>query len=113
LDRRAVLSRLDGDPDLLRELVKIFLKDAPRLLAEAKAALAEGDATRLQRAAHTLKGAASNFSALAASGAAEQLESIARDGDLRRAEEVLEPLEDALTRTFPALKDLAEPAIPS
>ncbi len=113
LDRSAVLSRLDGDTDLLRELVKIFLKDAPRLLAEAKSALAEGDATRLQRAAHTLKGAASNFSALAAAGAAEQLEAMARDGDLRRAEKMLGTLEDALARTIPALKDLAEPFVVS
>jgi PAS domain S-box-containing protein len=113
LDRQAVLSRLEGDVDLMRELVKIFLQDAPRLLAEAKSALADGDATRLQRAAHTLKGAASNFSALAAAGAAERLETVARDGDLGKADEAVRTLEDALTQTIPALKDLAEPVVAS
>jgi PAS domain S-box-containing protein len=113
LDRRAVLSRLEGDADLLHELARIFLRDGPRLLAEAKSALAEGDAARLQRAAHTLKGAASNFSALAAAGAAEHLEAMARDGDLRRADSVLRTLEDALAQTIPALKAWAEPAVVS
>jgi HPt (histidine-containing phosphotransfer) domain-containing protein len=113
LDRQAVLSRLEGDVDLMRELVKIFLQDAPRLLTEAKSALADGDATRLQRAAHTLKGAASNFSALAAAGAAERLETVARDGDLGKADEAVRTLEDALTQTIPALKDLAEPVVAS
>jgi HPt (histidine-containing phosphotransfer) domain-containing protein len=89
------------------------LQDAPRLLAEAKSALADGDATRLQRAAHSLKGAASNFSALAAAGAAERLETVARDGDLGKADEAVRTLEDALTQTIPALKDLAEPVVAS
>jgi len=113
LDRSGVLSRLDGDTDLLCELVRLFLKDGPRLLAEAKSALAEGDATRLERAAHTLKGAASNFSALAAAGAAERLEGLARQGDLRKADSLLRTLEEALAQTIPELKAWAEPVVTS
>jgi HPt (histidine-containing phosphotransfer) domain-containing protein len=55
--------REPGQPDPLRELIELFLKDVqPRLVSMGQAAAA-GDLPRLAAAAHTLKGSASNLGA--------------------------------------------------
>src|SRR5436190_16020451 len=73
-DEAAVLERVEGDVELLREIVELFLEDSLRLREEVRAAVAAGDAAALRRSAHTLKGAASNFGAAAVVAAALQLE---------------------------------------
>lgn len=57
------LARIDGDHDLLREVIEIFLEDTPRLLSDFYTAVAQDDLVAAERAAHTLKGAAANISA--------------------------------------------------
>ena len=56
-DRAAAVERLAGDEGLLRELVDVFLEEHAKWLADVRAAVAARDAGKLQRAAHTLKGA--------------------------------------------------------
>jgi two-component system sensor histidine kinase/response regulator len=68
LDLAAMLQTVGGDRDLLREVAEAFLEEAPKLLDELRTATAEGDATSLARAAHTLK------SSLRYLGAAELFE---------------------------------------
>ena len=60
-DRHVALLRVGGDEELLKEIAEIFLEDYPKVLAEIQAALACGDARRLEQSAHTLKGSAGNF----------------------------------------------------
>jgi PAS domain S-box-containing protein len=60
-DEEAALARVEGDRQLLAELVEIFLKQCPEWTAEIREAAAEHNADRLHRAAHTLKGAAGNL----------------------------------------------------
>ncbi len=57
------LDRIDGDVDLLKEVIEIFLKDTPGLLANLYSGIMSGEAEAVERAAHTLKGAAANISA--------------------------------------------------
>jgi two-component system sensor histidine kinase/response regulator len=109
LDRAAVLARLDGDEELLRELVDLFLDDTPRLLAEARDAIAVGDSVRLQRAAHTIKGSVGNFGAEAVVNAAWHLESLARTTSLAEAPAGLERLAQLLEEVGPKLRQLALP----
>jgi CheY-like chemotaxis protein len=73
LDRAVLLEHMAGDPELLAEMVALFLQDCPQLLAALREALARGDARALKRAAHTLKGTVSNFAAPAATAAALRL----------------------------------------
>lgn len=68
----------DGDDAFLREIVGIFLQDTPVRLAELHTSLAAGDVTRFSRAAHSLKGSASNLGATRLSGAAARLEQLSR-----------------------------------
>ncbi|MFH2005538.1 MAG: ATP-binding protein [bacterium] len=50
-----------GPPDLVRELIQIYLEDAPDLLRGVQQAVEATDATAVQRAAHGLKGCCANL----------------------------------------------------
>jgi HPt (histidine-containing phosphotransfer) domain-containing protein len=98
-----VLEAVDGDGELLRELVGIFHEDGPLLRNELRSALAEGDAARLGRAAHKLAGAVSNFHAGRTLRKARKLEELARTGSMNEVPAELADLENALEALHPAL----------
>jgi CheY-like chemotaxis protein len=102
-DRAAFLERLDGDFELLDELVETFRTECPRLLSDTRNAVSLGDGPGVERAAHALKGSVSNFCAPAASEAARHLEQMGREGDLTRAGDALVALELEVDRFQTAL----------
>jgi two-component system sensor histidine kinase/response regulator len=106
LDRQALLERVGGDDGLLREITKIFLEEYPTLLDEIRSAVAAGDAQRIERAAHSLKGAVANFGAAAATDAAYQMESVGRRGQIEQAPSALISLEFQFQLLRPALLEL-------
>lgn len=63
VDLDHALTWVDQDRELLAELVGIFLQDYPERLTELREALIHGDAPRVQRVAHGLKGAVAGFGA--------------------------------------------------
>jgi len=103
LDRGEALGHVGGDPELLRELIEVFLQDCPRMTREAREALQSGDALKLKRAAHSLKGAVGILGGKAAFDAALRLETIARQGDLSQAEAAWQILQRALEQLQQAL----------
>jgi two-component system sensor histidine kinase/response regulator len=106
VDRQEILERVGGDLKLLRELIEVFFTDCPRLWQNVRDALTQGDAPKLKRAAHTLKGSVGNFGAHAAREAAENLELLAGRGDLTHAIEAAQKLERELERLKPVLLSL-------
>ena len=68
---------VNGDEELLREIMAAFLQEGPQLLATLKNAYAEVDVKRFQRAAHTLKSALRTFG-VARADEVEQLELASR-----------------------------------
>jgi PAS domain S-box-containing protein len=94
VDRDVLLARVGGDEELLREVVEMFLGDCPRLLADIRDAIVQGDATQLQRAAHTFKGCVSNFAAQTVAEAAWQLEEAGRQRNLAEAHAAYATLEN-------------------
>jgi CheY-like chemotaxis protein/HPt (histidine-containing phosphotransfer) domain-containing protein len=97
IDKAALLARVDGDEELLREIVEMFREDCPRMLADIRDAITRGDAARLHRTAHTFKGCASNFAAQSVAETARQLEEMGRQQNLAEA-----------ARTYTTLADLAQ-----
>lgn len=81
VDFSALLGRVDGDRELLSEVVELFRADAPRLVENVKSAIEAKDAKALAFAAHALKGALSAISAHRASQAALVLEVMGREND--------------------------------
>lgn len=96
LDREVALSRVGGDAELLKEIAVLFLGECPKILEDLHAAAASGDARRLERTAHALKGSVSNFGAGVAVEAARSLEAMGRAQQLAGAAPVLASLEQSL-----------------
>ena len=94
-----------GDESLVREVVSMFLEDAPRQMDELTRALQAGNATDSRRLAHSVKGAAGNVGAQVVQMAALRLEHAAETDDMKEALAVRDTLETALlefARLFPA-----------
>jgi len=106
LDRKAILAQLQGDEALLRELIRLFQDDTPRLVEEARTALDRGDASSLHRAAHTIKGSLGYFGATPAVEAAWQLETLAATGNLKEGVALLIRVEQTLSFLQPELRRL-------
>jgi HPt (histidine-containing phosphotransfer) domain-containing protein len=70
---------VNGDSELLKQVVAAFLSEGPQLLSTLENAYAENDGKRFQRAAHTLKSALRTFG-VDNCNAAEELELAAKNG---------------------------------
>jgi two-component system, sensor histidine kinase and response regulator len=105
-DRSVALSRVGGDAELLKEIAILFLDDYPKSLSELREAIETGDARRVERTAHGLKGSVSNFGARPAVDAALKLETMGRAQKLVEVEQVLRTLELALAALRPELESL-------
>ena len=81
-DRREALDRLDGDLEIVQEVVRIFLDELPAMLAAIADSVSARDPLKLERAAHSLKGSAGSLAARRAFAAALRLELIVRDNRL-------------------------------
>ncbi|NTV02811.1 MAG: response regulator [Chlorobiaceae bacterium] len=79
-DEEDVLRRLDGDEFIVRDIINQFIGDAPSQIAGLSSALAEGDASRMQLLAHTLKGASATIGAVRLSRCAMAVEKAVRSG---------------------------------
>jgi HPt (histidine-containing phosphotransfer) domain-containing protein len=106
VDRQALLTQVDGDTELLRRMVSIFLADAPQRLEAIRAAVESNNAESLARLAHRFKGAVSNFSSEAVTHAALHLETLARERDLSNACAAYQDLENMVERLTPELTEL-------
>jgi len=84
-DKQAALKRLGGSLDLLKDMFQFFIEDAPGLLDTLDDSLAKEDIEEAYRAAHSLKGLASNFDAHAVTVPAKQIEELLRKKDLASA----------------------------
>jgi signal transduction histidine kinase/CheY-like chemotaxis protein/HPt (histidine-containing phosphotransfer) domain-containing protein len=112
-DAAEAFHRLDGDMQLLRELVGLFMEDRPNIAGQIAQALDDGDMEALARAAHSLKGALGNLAARRSFAAALNLETVAREGNCDAAREAWSELETEISLLESALKDVAAKGAPS
>jgi len=75
------------------ELATIFLDELEPRMVEIAAAIRETDASRLQFAAHALRGSAASLSAKQVAASVSKLEAMARNTELTGAESVFSRLE--------------------
>jgi len=104
LDREGLLARVEGDRDLLRELVAIFAEEAPLQLSAIRAAVWKGDAAAVAWAAHALAGCASNIGGLTVAELSGRLEQQGAANRLEGARELYERLAAALTGLWTELE---------
>ena len=110
IDSEALLRRLDGDRDLLRDLATMFHDDGPTYLAKVRSSLLDRDGAALAAALHTLRGSAGNFAAGEVVAVARQLEALAATSDFEAIEARYRTLEQAMSRLDGALAALTAPA---
>lgn len=102
LDRLRHLNE-PGQPDVVAEVLTIFCEDAPARLQAIAAAAHAGDGPAVQRAAHTMKGAAATIGASRLQRVCRDVEDLARRGALDQL--------DAAVRTIHEECDLVHAAI--
>lgn len=92
MDLSAAMEQMDGDAELLQEIVEIFVETAPEQLQAIATALAAGDTPQVGMVAHGMKGGASNFCAGRFVAAARELELLAKRNTLEGAAGLLEQM---------------------
>jgi CheY-like chemotaxis protein len=75
----------EGEPDILKELIELFLEDVPLHFKALREAGERDDAQSVERTAHTLKGSCGNLGAVRMVAICAELEEIGRSGDLAPA----------------------------
>jgi HPt (histidine-containing phosphotransfer) domain-containing protein len=85
LDRAAALTKVRNKPDLLRDLIRIFLEDGPGYLDAMKKSLSERDGAALARAGHTLKGSSAYLGAEVVHRLAARIETLGTEGKFEEA----------------------------
>lgn len=98
-----VHSIVNGDNELLREVVGAFLAEVPAMMSSITDALATEDAPTVRRAAHTLKSNLRTFEA-AGSEIVAELEQAADAGDLTRSRELLQQARPEVERALEAIR---------
>ena len=99
----AALRRIPGGIEAVKRMVPVLESECSKRLEEIRAGLAERDAKKVQRGAHTIKGSAQVFAAKRVATAARRVEDMARNGDVAGAEASLPALNDEVMRLGQAL----------
>ncbi len=110
IDWRDALNRMDGDADVLEQLLRIFLMDSTNIMRRLEDARESGDAVQLERAAHGLKGASGTISARHVAPLARDVEELARAGRMNEARDRFDDLRREMQRLVDALEALPPPA---
>jgi len=95
-----------GEPDVLKEVLQLFLDDVPARVERLRSAWQGGDAVAVQRAAHSLTGSAGNIGATGLLGVCRQLDDVGRAGDLSNAASLVAALDAELARVQSEIKSL-------
>ncbi|MGA8067629.1 MAG: DUF4381 family protein [Terriglobales bacterium] len=112
IDKAELLNKLEGDEELLRELIDIFFEESGVLLEQISDAVTKRDAAGLHRAAHKLKGTVSTFGGSSATRAALALEMMGRNGELDHAEAGFMELRERMKALERALAEMREESCP-
>jgi two-component system, sensor histidine kinase and response regulator len=107
VDMTAALGRLGGDAELLGDLIGFFLEDAFPLLVGMHEAIEKEDWENARRRAHSLKGLAANFSALAAVHALQTIETCGQGSESTMVTTARE-VDGEIARVAAALVDYRE-----
>ena len=99
----------ENEPDILSELIELFLSDMPPKLVGLREAAEAGDAPSVERITHNLKGSCGNMGALEMEALCKELEEMGRSEDLAAALARISRLEGAFERVRAVfLKELAK-----
>ncbi len=104
--RQEALAMIGGDEELLLDVVAVAREELPKQLIALRTALAASDAVTARRHAHTMKGTVATLCAAPVRDRAFTIEHAAKEGNLDRAREELDPLAQLVERLLDELHRL-------
>lgn len=96
----------DGDPELIMDLIQMFLDDGPSKVAAMTDGLAAGDLEKAERAAHSLKGSSGNLGARLLQNACEEMQLATRYHKLDESRRLVPLLQRRFEEAETALRKL-------
>ncbi len=106
IDTQTLMERCLGKLDLVESVLTTFQQQAGQMLDEIRQGVAAADASGTATAAHKLKGAAGNVSAVSVADIACRIEELGRNGVLADAESCLTQLSVEVERCVGSIPDV-------
>ena len=94
--------------DFIGELIDAYLDDTPRLINDLAESLAQQDATKFGRTAHSIKSSSASLGALPLSLLAKELEMMGKQGNLNEAEPKVKQLLESYYQVLHKLEELRD-----
>lgn len=94
----SAMQRFEGDLELFKEVLEVFLQNAPVILSKVRTGITDGDAQQVAELAKELSGSAANVGAESIRAVAERLEFDTREASSPHMLRGLESLEQELQR---------------
>jgi HPt (histidine-containing phosphotransfer) domain-containing protein len=107
IDWQALKENCAGDDALVNEIVELFRKEGPVLLADVKKAVGSNEAIAIKRTAHRLKGALVSLAAPQATSLARDLELAGAQNDLSKVTQLEDELEREMAKLLGVLQQRA------
>ena len=108
VDRSALLAGFGGRGDLVKQVIDVFLADAPTMLTRLNEAAGASNAAELAAAAHAIKGSVGLFSQGEAYVDARALELRARGGDMSAAVRACQDVERSVSRLMMEIESIRD-----
>jgi len=99
--------QIEGNPDILAEVIKAYLRSSDLLVEELQETLADNDQPKLQNLAHSLKSGSANVGAIKLSEICKELEMNCKNNILHNTAELI----SAIEREYGRAKDMLEKEI--
>ena len=112
VDMAELLSRVDNDYELLRDLVSIFQEEFPRHLEALRRAVGDSNLSQVKITSHTMKGMLANLSANRGAASAARLEQLAGAGSAASMANALAEFEREIDGLLAEIQVRAEEAQP-
>lgn len=96
----------EGDPELLLDLIQMFLEDGPNKVRAVTDGLVAGDFEKMERAAHSLKGSSGNLGARLLQDVCEQMQQASRNHQLEETRRLAAELVASYAAAEQALREL-------
>ncbi len=100
-----------GEPDILVELIDIYLQDSVKYLDKIIEAANSGELDLLKRSIHSLKGSSGNIGARFFAARCDELENSLKQGDIKSAKKLLPQVEIEYNQVRTVLSDYREKRI--
>jgi HPt (histidine-containing phosphotransfer) domain-containing protein len=104
VDLPELLTRVDNDRELLRDLIAIFKEEFPQHLHALQEAVAREDCKQVATVSHTLKGMLANLAVNRAAASAAHLEELARSDNHKRLKDALAAFEENVHGLLPEME---------